>query len=69
MRREHNSKLIVTMPSGVQTGDNTSGKAYFKEIRSDFIHMLFIIVPTVGRLRINILVTSDGVGKSLFVFL
>ncbi|XP_034738937.1 DNA-directed RNA polymerase I subunit RPA1 isoform X2 [Etheostoma cragini] len=24
VRREHNSKLIVTMPSGVQTGDNTN---------------------------------------------
>uniref|UniRef100_A0A3Q1IV52 DNA-directed RNA polymerase subunit n=1 Tax=Anabas testudineus TaxID=64144 RepID=A0A3Q1IV52_ANATE len=26
VRREHNSKLIVTMPSGVQTSDNTDGE-------------------------------------------
>lgn len=31
VRREHNSKLIVTMPSGVQTSDNTDGECYKKE--------------------------------------
>lgn len=30
VRREHNSKLIVTMPTGAQTIGNTDGTLYFK---------------------------------------
>lgn len=29
VRREHNSKLIVTMPAGARTGSNTDGKQRF----------------------------------------
>lgn len=31
VRREHNSKLIVTMPAGAQTIGNTDGKLCFKD--------------------------------------
>lgn len=29
VRREHNSKLIVTMPAGARTGSKTDGKQHF----------------------------------------
>lgn len=32
LRREHNSKLIVTVPSGVQTSGNPDGKKYFNGV-------------------------------------
>lgn len=40
VRREHNSKLIVTVPSGVQPSGNTDGKKYFEDIV-----LLISIVP------------------------
>lgn len=39
VRREHNSKLIVTMPAGVQISENTDGKSNLQ------------IVPTVMQVR------------------
>lgn len=32
VRREHNSKLIVTMPAAAQTGTNTDGKQHFNQL-------------------------------------
>lgn len=33
VRHEHNSKLIVTMPSGAQTSDKTEGEQCFQEMQ------------------------------------
>lgn len=35
VRREHNSKLIVTMPGGAPMGSNTAGKQWFNQ------HLIF----------------------------
>lgn len=48
VRREHNSKLIVTMPAGAQTIGNTDGKLYFKD---GLFCVLLISVPTVIQVR------------------
>ena len=43
LRREHNSKLIVTIPPGSQIESCNDGKIPFKNI---VLHMMVINVPT-----------------------
>ena len=53
VRREHNSKLILTMPSGAKTIGNTDGRLYLIKL------LLFIVLMVMqARLKINILLTS-----------